>query len=84
MTVRIIGTISAYHYNVSGTRVLPGLSFAQDVTYFHDAISNLRTLDEARQKQREQEKETPPKPPPSIPSRPDPGLSTPSDGLGQS
>jgi S1-C subfamily serine protease len=48
---QIVGTISAYHYNVTGSSALPGLSFAQDVTHLHETISKFGTLDEARKGQ---------------------------------
>lgn len=55
--LRIIGTISAYYPNFATGDTLPGLSFAQDVTYFHDTIGMIRSIDEARKKQKEQEQE---------------------------
>jgi hypothetical protein len=32
----------------------PGLSFAQDMTYFHDAIAEINSLSEAREKRQEE------------------------------
>jgi len=56
--LRIIGTISAYLPNVANGETLPGLSFAHGVAYFHDTIGMIQSIDEARVKQREQERET--------------------------
>lgn len=54
--VQIVGTISAYVSNrrASGD-ALPGLSIAKDVSHFHDTISMIRSLDEAREKKQEQQ-----------------------------
>lgn len=65
--VQIIGTISAYMTSRAAGDILPGLSFARDVSHFHDTISEIRSMDEAReQKQKQvqgQENE-----PPALPS----------------
>ena len=51
----ILGTISAYYPNVRGTgNTLPGLSFAQGVAHFHQTIAQIRSLEEAREAQKEQ------------------------------
>jgi hypothetical protein len=54
-TARIIGTLSAYRYNLAGGTALPGLSFAQDVTYLHNTISVIESMDDAREKQKEEQ-----------------------------
>jgi hypothetical protein len=61
--LRIIGTISAYFPNIASGETLPGLSFAQGVTSFHDTISRIRSIDEAREQQKEQEQQAVPMPP---------------------
>lgn len=55
--LRIIGTVSAYVSNRIYGETLPGLLRVQDVTPFHDAINTLKSFDEARKKQAEQDKE---------------------------
>lgn len=64
--LRIMGSITAYSPNRLATGTLPGLSIAQDVTYFHDAISQVRSFEEARDKREQQKKDAPPdlQPPP--------------------
>lgn len=52
--VQIVGTISAYVSNRATGDTLPGLAIARDVSHFHDMISMIRTLDEAREKTQEQ------------------------------
>jgi len=46
--VQIVGTISAYVSNTATGDVLPGLSIARDVSHFHETISTMRSLDDAR------------------------------------
>jgi hypothetical protein len=53
--VQIIGTISAY---ISRADTLPGLSIARDVSHFHDTISSIRSMDEAREQKQAQEQQT--------------------------
>lgn len=78
---RIIGTISAYYANVATGETLPGLSFAQGVTYFHDTIATIRNLDEARKKQQEQDEgDGAPAPPPPEHQADPPGTATGSPG----
>jgi hypothetical protein len=48
--VQIVGTISAYISNKATGDTLPGLSIARDLSHFHDSISQLRSLDEAKEK----------------------------------
>lgn len=52
--VQIVGTISAYISNRanSGT-TLPGLAIARDVSHFHNMISMINNLDEAKQQEQE-------------------------------
>lgn len=47
-TVEIIGCVSAYHANRSTGEALPGLLRAQDVSHFHQAADQIRSIDEAR------------------------------------
>jgi hypothetical protein len=64
---RIVGAISAYYPNVfSGGAALPGLAFAQDVTYFHEIIKTVNSMDEAREKRDEQKAQEPGPPPPPF------------------
>jgi hypothetical protein len=46
--VHIVGSISAYIVNRSTGEALPGLAVAQDVSHFHDTITRIRSIDEAR------------------------------------
>jgi hypothetical protein len=55
--VQIVGTISAY---MSREGAMPGLSVAQDVSHFHNIISQIRSWDEADKKKQEQPVETGP------------------------
>lgn len=55
--VRIIGTISSYYPNFAQSGTLPGLLFAQDVTHFHDSIAWVRSIDEAKEVQQDEQKE---------------------------
>jgi hypothetical protein len=57
--VRIVGTISAYVANRATGESLPGLAIAQDVSHFHDTIAQIHTIDDARQRQIEQEAQPP-------------------------
>lgn len=67
--VQIVGTISAYVSNRATGDTLPGLSIARDVSHFHDTISTIKSLDEAREQKQRQPKEpqTEALPPPSDP-----------------
>lgn len=49
--VQIVGAVSAYHANRTTGEALPGLLFAQDVSHFHDVVTDIRTVDEARERQ---------------------------------
>lgn len=51
--VQIIGFISAYSANCLGSNALPGLSIAQDVSYFHNIIHKINSIDEAREKKQQ-------------------------------
>jgi len=53
--VQIVGSISAYVSNRATGEALPGLAIARDVSYLHDSISKIKSLDEAS-KQKEQQK----------------------------
>jgi len=71
--VQIVGTISAYVSNRATGDTLPGLSIARDVTHFHDTISTIKSLDEARehkQTTKDQKTDTPSSPPSDIPTDP--------------
>ncbi len=54
--IQIIGFISAYSANRFGSNTLPGLSIAQDVSYFHKIIHKINSIDEAREKKQQIEK----------------------------
>ncbi|MGA9039743.1 MAG: trypsin-like peptidase domain-containing protein [Terriglobales bacterium] len=48
----IVGAISAYYANRATGETLPGLSIAQDVSHFHNIITQIKSWDEAeKQKQ---------------------------------
>jgi len=49
--VQVVGIISAYRANRLGPDALPGLSIAQDVSYFHDVIQQVKSIDEAKKKE---------------------------------
>jgi hypothetical protein len=57
--VQIVGTVSAYISNRATGDALPGLAMARDVSHFHETISMVKTLDEAREKKQEQEVKSP-------------------------
>jgi hypothetical protein len=52
--VQIVGSISAYVSNRATGEALPGLAIARDVSYLHDSISKLKSIDEAAKKREEQ------------------------------
>lgn len=54
-SVQIVGIISAYTVSRVSGEALPGLSIAQDVSHFHDVISRVRSIDEAKQEKKELE-----------------------------
>jgi hypothetical protein len=68
--VQIVGTISAYISNKATGDTLPGLSIARDLSHFHDSISQLRSLDEAKEKKQspEQQKVSTDNPPSTEPT----------------
>ena len=67
--VQIVGSISAYVSNKVTGETLPGLSIAGDVSYFHDTITNIKSLDEAnKQKKEQQEQQAQESSPPDTPS----------------
>ena len=55
--IQIIGTISAYVSNIATGDTLPGLAVARDVSHFHDTISTIRSMDDARAKKQVQDQE---------------------------
>jgi hypothetical protein len=52
--VQIVGSISAYVSNIATGEALPGLAIARDVSYLHDTISKMKSLDEANKQKKEQ------------------------------
>ncbi len=66
--VQIVGTISAYMSNRATGTTLPGLSIAHDVSHFHDTISSLKSLDEAKQQKETQSVEPASEPTPPPPT----------------
>lgn len=54
--IQIIGIVSAYMANRISGDALPGLLYAQDVSYFHETIEAIKTIDEGRRKKQEAEK----------------------------
>jgi Trypsin-like peptidase domain len=78
---QIIGVVSAYMANRRASETLPGLLQAQDLTSFHQDLKKIRSLDEAKEKEQETQKQvdeksnvqsspstTPVPPPPSVPA----------------
>ncbi len=55
--IHIIGVITAYQANRQRGDALPGLSIAQDVSYFHRVVNTLHSLEEAKKKKPEFEEE---------------------------
>ena len=53
--VQIVGSISAYVSNRATGESLPGLAIAKDVSYLHDSISKIKSLDEANVHKKEQQ-----------------------------
>jgi hypothetical protein len=53
--VQIVGSISAYVSNRATGEALPGLAIARDVSYLHDSISTIKSLDEASRQKAAQE-----------------------------
>jgi hypothetical protein len=53
--VQIVGSVSAYVSNRATGETLPGLAIARDVSYLHDTISKIKTLDEASKQKKEQQ-----------------------------
>jgi hypothetical protein len=75
--VHIVGTISAYVSNRATGDTLPGLSIARDVSHFHDTITMINSLDEAKEKKQAlaEEKQTQ-VPAPEAPPITEPTLKT--------
>lgn len=65
-TPEIVGTISAYLANRSGGNTLPGLLRAQDISAFQETLKTIKSLDEARKKEKEDAKSDKPAPEPEI------------------
>lgn len=57
--VQIVGIVSAYMANRIHGDALPGLLYAQDVSYFHETIEKIKTMDEAQRKKQEEQKNIP-------------------------
>jgi hypothetical protein len=72
--VQIIGIVSAYVSNRATGDALPGLAVARDVSHFHDTISFIKSLDEAREKKQEAAGPPPVEPPDSSQPAPEPEL----------
>lgn len=53
--IQIVGIVSAYKANRTAGDTLPGLSYAQDVSHFHDIINHIKSIDEANKKKQEME-----------------------------
>lgn len=53
--IQIVGTVSAYISNRATGETLPGLALARDVSHFHETISMIKNLDEARERKQEQQ-----------------------------
>ena len=70
--VQFVGVVSAYRANRMTGETLPGLLVAQDVSHFHEVISQIRTRDEALKKRAEIEASRPATPPQqsTIPQKP--------------
>ena len=51
--VQIVGCVSAYHANRATGETLPGLSWAQDISHFHDCAVFVHNLEEAQAKKRQ-------------------------------
>jgi hypothetical protein len=49
--VHFVGAVSAYHANRTTGEALPGLLVAQDVSHFHEVVTDIKTIDEARAKE---------------------------------
>ena len=46
--VQVVGIVTAYQVNRQRGDALPGLSIAQDVSYFHEVIQKMHSIDEAK------------------------------------
>ncbi|MFA5104953.1 MAG: serine protease [Candidatus Margulisiibacteriota bacterium] len=54
----IIGIVSAYIPNKQVGDTLPGLLMARDITPFHDHLKTIKSIDEAKEKEMETQKQT--------------------------
>ena len=77
--VQIVGTISAYVSNRATGENLPGLAIATDVSHFHSMVSTLKSMDEAREKRKEQTQEQQVAQQTQPPATPLPSETTPSN-----
>jgi hypothetical protein len=64
-----MGVMSAYIANRATGETLPGLAVVTNVDQFHELSKAFKSMDEAKEK----EKELPPEPPTSKPEAPNPG-----------
>lgn len=51
--LQIMGCVSAYQPNLATGVSLPGLSYARDVSHFHDAATHVQNIDDATKKKAE-------------------------------
>jgi hypothetical protein len=58
--VQIVGAVSAYMANRATGDVLPGLAVAQDVSHFHAIAQHVRSLDDAKKIQAQEQIANPP------------------------
>jgi Trypsin-like peptidase domain len=63
--MEIVGLVTAYIPNLSGTNTLPGLLRAQDITPFDEVLQKIWSIDEAREKEEEAKRKTEKQPPPA-------------------
>ena len=55
--VQVVGIITEYKANRQRGDALPGLSIAQDVSYFHEVIQTVRSVDEAKKESKKLEEQ---------------------------
>lgn len=55
--VQVVGAVSAYIVNRATGESLPGLAVAQDVSYFHFAAAQVKSIDDALRTQEQQEQQ---------------------------
>lgn len=54
--IQVVGIITAYSANRERGDALPGLSVAQDVSQFHDVVSQVKSMDEAQRQKVEMDR----------------------------